>query len=28
LLNEPAASLARLLKARIDKEGQPATENA
>jgi len=27
LLNEPAASLARLLKARIDKEGQPATEN-
>jgi len=28
LLNEPAASLARLLKARIDKEGPPATENA
>jgi large subunit ribosomal protein L10 len=27
LLNEPAASLARLLKARIDKEGGPATEN-
>jgi large subunit ribosomal protein L10 len=27
LLNEPVASLARLLKARIDKEGQPATEN-
>jgi len=26
LLNEPAASLARLLKARIDKEDQPATE--
>jgi large subunit ribosomal protein L10 len=24
LLNEPAASLARLLKARIDKEGEPA----
>jgi large subunit ribosomal protein L10 len=28
LLNEPAASLARLLKARLDKEGEPATENA
>jgi large subunit ribosomal protein L10 len=26
LLNEPAASLARLLKARIDKEGEPAAE--
>ena len=28
LLNEPAASLARLLKARIDKEGEHATEKA
>jgi len=28
LLIEPAASLARLLKARIDKEGQSATDNA
>jgi large subunit ribosomal protein L10 len=26
LLNEPAASLARLLKARIEKEGEPAIE--
>jgi large subunit ribosomal protein L10 len=26
LLSEPAASLARLLKARIDKEGEPAAE--
>ena len=24
LLNEPGASLARLLKARLDKEGEPA----
>ena len=28
LLNEPAASLARLLKARIDKEGEQAIEKA
>jgi large subunit ribosomal protein L10 len=28
LLNEPAASLARLLKARIDKEGEPVAEKA
>jgi large subunit ribosomal protein L10 len=27
VLNEPAASLARLLKARIDKEGEPAAES-
>jgi large subunit ribosomal protein L10 len=28
LLNEPAVSLVRLLKARIEKEGEPAAENA